>query len=286
MKHKKSCVKIIVSVFVLIAAAAFVINMYLNKNVYVSYYTYASSGVPHEFDGYKIAVISDVHNSRYYEKIIVRLDEQKPDLIIFAGDMIQLPDTDLDNVVKIAESQKDKCDMYAIFGNHEAENNAKARKQISATLEKSGITVLANSAADIKIGNARIRLIGIEDSGKKTVDDAELNKIKKTVEKNTAEGALNILICHRASLYPRIKLLAADLIISGDLHGGVARLPFIGGVVGDEEKVFLPDYTSGVYKEGENAAEMIVSRGCDYNIKKMRIFNPPDIPIITLTTAD
>ena len=113
----------------------------------------------------------------------------------------------------------------------------------------------------------------------------DFKQIKKTAKKNAADGTLNILICHRASLYPKIKDSAVDLIISGDLHGGVARLPFIGGLVGDEEKRFLPDYTSGVYKEGD-AAEMIVSRGCDYNLVKMRIFNPPDIPIITLKSAN
>ena len=176
--------------------------------------------------------------------------------------------------------------MYAVFGNHEAENGAAVRKQISSTLKKSGVSVLANSAADIKLGDERIRLIGIEDSGEKTIDNVGIDKIKKTVKKYASDGALNILICHRASLYPRIKDSAADLIISGDLHGGVARVPFVGGLVGDDEKRFLPDYTSGVYKEGDDAAEMIVSRGCDYNVAKMRIFNPPDIPVITLKAAE
>ena len=285
MKSRKRRVKAVAAVFVSVAAAVFATNLYFNKNAYVSHYTYTSDKVPTEFDGYKIAVVSDVHNSRYYEKIIARLDEQNPDLIIFSGDMIQLPETDLGNVIKIAESQRDKRDMYAVFGNHEAETKAEIRKRIASELKQCGISVLANSAADIKIGDAKIRLIGIEDSGEKTIDDTEIGKIKKTAEKNAADGTLNILICHRASLYPKIKDSAVDLIISGDLHGGVARLPFIGGLVGDEEKRFLPDYTSGVYKE-DDAAEMIVSRGCDYNLVKMRIFNPPDIPIITLKSAN
>lgn len=283
MKSRKRRVKAVAAVLVSVAAV-FATNLYFNKNAYVSHYTYTSDKVPTEFDEYKIAVVSDVHNSRYYDKIIARLDEQNPDLIIFSGDMIQLPETDLGNVIKIAESQRGKRDMYAVFGNHEAETKAEIRKRIVSELKQSGISVLANSAVDIKIDDAKIRLIGIEDSGEKKIDDAEIVKIKKTAEK-AADGTLNILVCHRASLYPRIKDSAVDLIISGDLHGGVARLPFIGGLVGDEEKRFLPDYTGGVYKEGD-AAEMIVSRGCDYNLLKMRIFNPPDIPIITLKAAD
>ena len=95
MKSRKRRVKAVAAVFVSVAAAVFATNLYFNKNAYVSHYTYTSDKVPTEFDGYKIAVVSDVHNSRYYEKIIARLDEQNPDLIIFSGDMIQLPETEL-----------------------------------------------------------------------------------------------------------------------------------------------------------------------------------------------
>ena len=65
-------------------------------------------------------------------------------------------------------------------------------------------------------GTEDIARVGTISSG-----DAEIGKIKKTAEKNAADGTLNILVCHRASLYPKIKDSAVDLIISGDLHGGV-----------------------------------------------------------------
>ena len=285
MKFRKRRIKIVVASLAVILAVMFAANIYVNENVYVSYYKYISDKVPPEFDGFKIAVISDVHNSQYYDRIIARLDEQRPDLIIFAGDMMQLPDSDLDNVIRIAKSQKYKSDMYAVFGNHEAQNGAVIRKQLVSELEEGGISVLADSSVEIEIDSAKIRLIGIEDKGRETIEDDELSRIKDTVEKNAAAGEINILISHRASLYPRIKDLPVDLIISGHLHGGVARLPFVGGLFGDGEKKLFPDYTSGEYKEGDNATEMIVSRGCDYNSDKMRIFNPPDMPIITLRSA-
>ena len=286
MSQRKHRARIIVALLIIAVVAVFATNWYMNKNAYASYYTYTSDNLPSEFDGYKIAVISDIHNSRYYDKIIEQLDEQSPDLIVFSGDMVQQPASDLKSTVKIAESQKGKCKMYAVFGNHEAENGAVIRENIASELEENGISVLANSSADIEIGDSKIRLIGIEDVGQKIFEDEEIDKIKNAVESNIADEAFNILICHRASLYPKLKDLPVDLIISGDLHGGVIRLPFVGGLIGEGEEKFLPEYTSGEYKEGDDSAEMIVSRGCDYNIKKMRIFNPPDIPIITLKTAD
>lgn len=77
----------------------------------------------------------------------------------------------------------------------------------------------------------------------------------------------------RASLYPRIKNLPVDLIISGHLHGGIIRLPFIGGIIGDEEKRILPDYTSGVYKEGDDAAECAAAAAITGMIGRV-ILNP------------
>lgn len=284
MKSIKRRIIIAVVLIFCIMAAVFAANLYVNQNAYVSQYTYASDKIPAEFDGFKIAVISDVHNSVYYDKIIRRLDEQDPDVIIFSGDMIQLPDSDLENVTKIADSQMGKCDMYAVFGNHEADNGAWGRRKIASELTKSGICVMTDLARDIEIGDAKIRLIGIADTGSGIVSDAEISRMRAVAEKNIADGELNILIVHRANLYPKIKDLDADLIISGHLHGGIIRLPFVGGLIGNDDEKRFPKYTSGVYKEGN--AEMIVSRGCDYNLDKMRVFNPPDIPVITLRTAE
>lgn len=269
-----------------IISGVLAINLGLDRNVYVTRYRYSSDKIPEEFNGYKIAVISDVHNSKYFGRIIECLDRENADALIFAGDLIQLPDTDLDNVIKIVKAEREKSEILAVFGNHEASNGAAERRLIAGRLKENGVSVLMNSSADIERGGARLRLIGIEDVSDELIDDTELEKIKKITEKNASPDTCNILICHRASLYPYIKNLPVDLIISGHLHGGIIRLPFIGGVIGDAEKRILPRYTSGVYKEGDGTAEMIVSRGCDYNLKKMRFFNPPEIPVITLERGD
>ena len=92
----------------------------------------------------------------------------------------------------------------------------------------------------------------------------------------------SILLSHRADIYPGIKDTGADLILSGHLHGGIVRLPFLGGIIGkNEKKSFFPYYEYGFYKEDDCAA-MIVSGGCDKNPQKRRFFNPPEILLITL----
>ena len=96
------------------------------------------------------------------------------------------------------------------------------------------------------------------------------------------EDLFTILLSHRANLYPDIKDTGVDLILSGHFHGGIIRLPFLGGIIGnDEEGDLLPKYEYGMIKEGDSAT-MIVSGGCDKNPKKRRFFNPPEVLLITL----
>ena len=89
----------------------------------------------------------------------------------------------------------------------------------------------------------------------------------------------SILACHRANLYPFFKDLNTNLMLSGHLHGGIVRLPGLGGIVGENMELH-PDYTYGEYDEGHT--KMIVSRGCDYNLLKMRVFNGPEVLLVTL----
>lgn len=271
---------ITIAAAVIAACTAFFVNMHMNQNVYVTRYDYFSEKTPIEFYGYKIAVISDIHNNIYADKFIERLDKEKPDMLIFAGDMIQLPYTNLDNVIKIAEAEKDSMPIYAVWGNHEASNGNAVRKAMAEELEKSGVHMLFDDFDDVKINRSKIRIIGIKDCADESVDDETAKGIKQTIEKLADEDELNIAVYHRADVFPRISSVPADLIISGHMHGGVVRLPFAGGVIGKKKGEFFPKYTSGIFEE--NGTTMAVSRGCDYNLHKIRVFNPPEIMTIVL----
>lgn len=266
----------------LLALCVFFVNLHFDRNVYLTEYTFTSEKLPRDFDGYKMALISDIHNSKYADKFIEALDKAKADAVVFSGDMIQLPSRDLTAVLKIAAAEKDKSILYAVFGNHEAENGYIPRKAMTKELCQAGIHLLQNDFSDIERGGSKIRLIGIEDTGHEIVDNETIGAMRAAAEKYADESLLNIMLYHRANLYPKLKDCPVDLILSGHLHGGIVRLPFVGGVVGESAKSLFPKYCGGAYKEGNASAEMIVSRGGDYNLKKMRVFNPPEIPVITL----
>ncbi len=279
MKRKINGFFAFLLIIIIVAGVAAGINFVMNQNVYLTEYDYTNEKLPKAFDGCRIAVISDIHNSIYADKFIALLSQSKPDILLFAGDMIQQPDTNLENVLKIIKSLPAEIPVYGIFGNHEASNGYVVRKQISGALREAGVNMLINSADDITKDGETIRIIGIEDKSDEVIDNETVEQIKRTVQSTRLENSFNILAYHRADMYPKLHDLPVDLILSGHLHGGIVRLPFVGGVLGKNGEIF-PQYTNGVYREMDTT--MIVSRGCDYNWRKMRVFNPPEVVMVTL----
>ncbi len=88
-----------------------------------------------------------------------------------------------------------------------------------------------------------------------------------------------ILLAHNPLFADSYAQWGADLVLCGHLHGGVVRLPFVGGVLSPERR-FFPRYDKGYYQIGET--QMIVSGG----IGKPRLWNPPEVGVIELTVED
>ena len=99
--------------------------------------------------------------------------------------------------------------------------------------------------------------------------------------------AFSILLSHRADLYPDIKDTGVDLILSGHMHGGQIRLPWGNGVfsptssIPSGESLLFPKYFGGYYSYKDT--HMIVNRGLGNPMIIPRLFNRPEITVITLT---
>ena len=255
------------------------INEKANEKVIITKYTYTHSEVPKTFSGYKILLISDMHEAPFSDQIAEHIKNISPDIIVFTGDMALLPDKSIRATSKIAKSVHN-IPMYAVSGNHETQCGY--YDEIITTLWQKGITPLDNDSVCIEKGNDSFLLLGIKDPVSNVVSEEQLEMIREQIESEFPDGpCFSILLSHRADLYPNIKETSADLILSGHMHGGVMRLPFLGGVVGKNEEKWFPNYEYGMYVDDE-FADMIVSGGCDKNPEKKRYFNPPEIVLITL----
>lgn len=208
-----------------------------------------------------------------------RLQKEQPDVILFGGDMVLLDDDQFDNTVRLANLAKEIAPIYMVSGNHEAfsRNFSKMMDYFSSL----GVTVIDDKRVALEKGESQIWLYGMRDPA---CDDLELSKsayVEKFIQKskNIDEGSFNILLTHRANLFPQLYAAGYDLVLSGHIHGGLVRLPFAGGLVSPYDE-WLPEFTKGLYFRGQS--KMVVSPGCDFNLRKPRVFNGPQVTMVTL----
>ena len=278
--------KIILLIFVLLVIATLIalfINDKMNTKVVVTEYTFSHPEVPPAFDGCRFMVLSDLHEADFVDQIVEHIRKAKPEFLLITGDTVQLPDISTEKILDLAK----KVDamgvpIYAVSGNHERQSGK--YKEIVDEFWAGDIYLLENGSVKVEKDGQSIFLVGIKDPRHNEVTEDKKRIIRENIayELSKEEDLFTILLNHRADLYPDIKDTGVDLILSGHLHGGIIRLPFLGGVVGkNKESDLFPLYEYGVVKEGDSAT-MIVSGGCDKNPKKRRFFNPPELLLITL----
>ena len=280
-KNTLKILSLIFCIAILLGIAMWEYNERINEEVKLVRYSYSHKDIPSGFNGYKIFVISDLHNAPFGDKIIRDIEDKNPDVVVIVGDIVQLPDCNFSETEKIASELKGKIPVYAVSGNHETQNDD--YWYIRKSLEDSGVKWLENDSAILAKNGDRILLTGLMDPEHTIVTPNQCEELRDIVrdELPDDEECFSVLLQHRANLYPELKDSGADLILSGHLHGGVVRLPFVGGVAGEEGIFEIPEYEYGFIEEG-NSASMIVSGGCDKNPRKKRWFNQPEVLLITL----
>lgn len=169
------------------------------------------------------------------------------------------------------------------MGNHEKRLSEYNRNLIIRKLEGFGVTILNEEKSIIKGREYVFNIYGIDlpllyYRRKKNESFNIDGFLNKQMKKYTKEE-FNILLAHNPLYFDYYSRYNADLILSGHVHGGMIRLPFIGAILSPERK-FFPKYNSGVYEK--NNRKIIVSRGLGQSKLGIRLFNKPEIVSITL----
>ncbi len=240
------------------------------------------SGLPDGFDGWRIAHLSDIHGHEFgegNEDLIGMVAEQKPDLIVLTGDIID-QESQLTMIPALAKGLSKLAPTYYITGNHEWSLGTGTVKILKALLEDCGVIVLSNQYEVLERNGDSLALAGI--------DDPNGYADQKTPEELYAEiaseqpGLFTILLAHRNDRFDRYAAVGYDLVLSGHGHGGIIRLPFTDGLLGTSRD-FFPTWTAGVYTLGDST--LFVSRGLGNNtvpVSGFRLFNRPDLAILEL----
>ena len=100
--------------------------------------------------------------------------------------------------------------------------------------------------------------------------------------------ACNILIAHNPEYFRQYAEYGADFVLSGHVHGGVARIPVLGGVISPSLRIF-PKYDGGIFQKrnqtGENTV-MVLSRGLGTHTIPVRFFNPGELIEVTISPKE
>lgn len=263
-------------------------RMYLdNKFLNVSKYEIKSNKLPIEFNKFKIVHLSDFHNYDFGKnniKVIEKINDENPNIIVMTGDMVNKYDNNFDRFLKLSETLSKSYRMYYIVGNHEKRLRDYHLNFIIEKLSQFNIKILNDEKIIIKRKNAFINIYGIDiplSFYKIRNRPSNIEEVVDSVLKRCKEKEYNILLAHNPLYFEIYSKFSVDLTLSGHVHGGMVRLPFVGGVLSPERKLF-PKYSSGVYKL--NNKELIVSRGLGHSKPGMRLFNMPEIVSITLVS--
>ena len=240
----------------------------------VTNYTYTSSKIPESFDGYRILQISDFHCQDFGAQesdLIKAIRDANPDIIVFTGDSID-DEHPIDNYAHLLEGIHDLAPLYYINGNHEYDKLAPLAESLTLH-EKYDVVDLNDASVILTRENDSILLSGLD--FRKTMQNLRNN----IAYANTSY--FNILLYHGTDKFDGIAPYNYDLVLSGHTHGGIIRLPFIGGIITNQKELF-PKYDSGIFTVGHST--MISSRGLgDATIPRFR--NPRELVCITLHSS-
>jgi len=255
-----------------------------NNAIEITKYSYVNSKIPKDFNGYSILQISDLHNKDFNGRLVEKVKETEPNIIVITGDLIDRRNTKINIAIEFIEEISKVAPIYFVSGNHEQ----LSRKYIllKEKLGSLNVEIIDNSYRIFKKGNSEIGLLGLADPSIEQSEETYLWSNDIYYIKNNLEGLLadidtdfNILLSHRPEQFNIYKEKGVNLIFSGHAHGGQIRLPFIGGLFAPGQGV-LPKYTSGIYSESDTS--MVVSRGLGNSIFPLRIFNRPELVVVTL----
>lgn len=243
--------------------------------------------IPKSFDGFRILHLSDLHNStdgKGNETIIRKVNELQPDLIFYTGDMVDRDTYRSDSFISLAKDLAKAYPAYYIMGNHEDDLGLKEKKKLLEEIGNMGIRVLHNERVNLRREDGEISLYALNLEPKygrntyhKKTGELSLKKADIETLLGMKKEGFNILLAHNPLYFEAYADYGADLTFSGHLHGGLIRLPFVGGLL-SPDRVFNPKYDRGLYMR--NGSRIIVSPGMGG--RRLRIFNRPMIYLAVL----
>ena len=258
----------------------------------VTHYDVQSNKLNKLKDERKIVFLTDLHNNSYgkdNEKLLTAIKEQNPDLILIGGDMlVGKPDISTEVAEHFVGKLTEICPTYYANGNHEQRMKIYPEKfgtkyhKYKSVIEKTGVRFLENEHVDLIIDDCEIQIHGLEipREGYKKFRKTfiSLEQIEECIGKADATK-YQILLAHNPIYTDTYLKWGADLVLAGHLHGGIVRIPGLGGVITPQFCLF-PKYSGELtVKDGKS---VVVSKGLGTHTIRIRFLNPAELIVLHL----
>ena len=281
-------VGILAALLVLLLIAAGISAFVCNRTIKVTQYDVQLEGLENPA---RLAIVADIHGKVYdednaplYEKVAA----QNPDVIVLLGDLFpsDFSESDKEYVIDLTQRMQDIAQVYFAMGNHETSYTAKYGDAWIDELKATGALVFNESWADLELCGNTVRIGGSMGHG---------YLFGRTHAEFEASADYRFLTDMQESPYPAILLAhwpdtvalsdgpqrwKIDLVLSGHTHGGVIRIPGIGGLYVPLQG-WWPRFDYGEYQLNDEM-KMIITSGLSGHGKIPRIFNLPEIAVIDL----
>lgn len=238
-----------------------------------------------------VAVLSDLHDHEFgkeNKKLVKKIKEQEPDLILLDGDILNEDSENADVPCALIRKLKDVAPVYFSLGNHEVSYMENGHTDLVGQLESAGAVVLDESYEDIEVNGVQLRLGGLYDyafalDGN---DDAKNTPepVKSFLEDYQNTDRLKLMMAHRPESFcfgNASSVWDVDLVISGHIHGGQVVLPILGGLYGGDQGWF-PEYVHGMYQKDDMNIFVTSGLGSHHQLLP-RFWNRPEIAMIEIS---
>lgn len=245
--------------------------------------------VPEELSGLRFLLLSDLHCNPLLCKnnyFLRQLAKERPDVILLAGDMISKYGKKANQrVPAFLKALSGIAPVVYGMGNHEEVLRTNAPQIFEAyarKIKEMGIFFPDNEVVSLILHGKNIDFAGM------TISHAYNYKwVRKSLPPEALDGLRiphplqTVLLAHMPDFFPDYAPLA-PLIVAGHIHGGIVRLPFIGGILSPQ--LYVPPYTRGCYKK--NGSTLVVSAGIGSHSLPARLFNRVEYCIINTKTRE
>lgn len=238
----------------------------------------------------RVVHLSDLHNAEFGANnswLVRRIAEQKPDMIVMSGDMLNADDPETGIITALIGELSSIAPVYFGYGNHEKTWEQNYGQSVRELIEAAGAVVVDNDYVDVDLNGNSLRIGGYMGyypvPHMTTQDKAQQEMEIRFAEEFQNTDRLKLLIDHIPTSWvdwEYVNRYPIDIVFSGHYHGGIIRIPILDQGLYAPYAGWFPQFTKGLYSGNQGTCVLSAGLGIEHAIPRLN--NPPEIVVLEL----